>query len=1740
MPTLQKTFSWEPTLAHYSISGINVKFSYPDFVYAEIPDSNGQISRSSVGDNAIELSQEFGNATYQARFPFECVAGKSAPNAIAFLKYFKQQIDRLTNEVEPWPISLKIDVALSSLDNELLHRASIAPLFFLKGFRDSYELELFISSAASQNAQDKLAAFIDRNLFFVNASAYEALWRELSAVAGGSIPYHQPLFLIAYLLDLSDGQPKLATSISAADQAALLQLMGTMELQDPAQETARIKGYFDRLFDFPITTQNIKPQEVAGTFKVKTADNIAITRDDLNLYDLALEYAYTDADGQETQNLIHFDWGQVDGITDNTVAFSFAKIKAIFPAQSNPTLSLYVRTPDSLIVWSNDYKAGNPALKALRIEVPLSGAGAVSPAERATLNNKRLRGQLLDLTKAATLKDAIIVIQAQAGKDAPWQIVGSANADSAGNFSLAYPYGVYTAAQAVVSLMPKSPVAIPIKSGLGDNRTIADDFLYLLLTEPVNPPDKADKADCDCTTGKQMSRLPDQADLIGSDEYMQDLGPGCINLSTPNRTLREYSYQAIVRTSDPDVANYTLRKEGDGRYSLVGENKIIKRKAVSLNNPIRWQDAPDNQDNLSLYQAVSVATGHLLHYKAQFKADGYSLGELLYTLPLAPGQKKQIVIFEQGHTLQGSEAQQLSQAERLAANLTNDRDIADQLSGNIGEGVRGRSSANTEGVSVGLGVAGNAGYASASLGVAGGYSNSHSDAEQDSARNISQFFNEKLRNGLMQNADSYRQQNANVITTVAEGQKYSAATEVVANHNHCHSMTMMYFEVLRHYAIYQELANVEECVFVPLLMTHFTLNNVAKWQDVLAQNLLPLSANTYLPAVDGKHPLLRAFDAVERIRTEYKFVDFPKGRYCDEQILYINGQLQVSVNLPRPKTKYDRILSLPVVNKTITHQEFDPIQQAKNIAIAPFTFGLSLSGGPAMKTVSEQIQVRAEIFDQFMQMDANFASLPPAQSIRVTNFDDVHMPVAPWFFPNSDMGGTITLSKDRFFDGNELDRRQWEAYAKILGWDDVFKFLSAYFKGKLIAEWDSIFYSDIAPVVFERIVNSLHFSATKPDKYPVSDKPPKAANDIGLDADFSSTSRYNGGNATVTLNVRGRASRARSKLPQIVYLECTSPIAGLSDMITFRLENMTLSYATAHFSNLLFSGYLGDDVQDGTPLNMPLTSEDKRSPTKEDSNLANKLIEHLNSNLEHYNKVLWYNLDPDRRYLLLDGFNIQVYNDFGVPVGLKSLASVVKNELVAIAGNAMVFPVASGFKVAKSYIVAKTETGKTEKLTLLDHYKPTTPTPPYRLSAPTRGVYAEALMGVCNACEKVQDGTSQDWTKFGTDEPTTINNLTPATPTVTDWKAAFRDFAAPLVGMQQAPTLPTPGAGLAGLSAALTTSNAFKDITGLDKNQQNAMETYKSNQENAKAFAEMAKTMAGQAHNTDNASKIMDNLNAAKNTGAISKEEHGALVKKHLEQQIDGGEAAKAKEKAKAEAQAEKQKATQPSLSEAAVKAIEQGKAVKAEESDGKGSSKSLQVKNTKPQTSAPATPVKKYYKTIFFQAKDCYGEIMQAEFHVTVNDAVSNQEVGYEEFEFGTGSFRVGFTTPAPTLQIRVSALSQLDAVSPISHNLRYESDPTLIAEAQPTVNVLLKQSGQKTTIQTKDATLTGQKVLDELSKEGSTEAGGKLPYEINLKVAGKIASKHATEVTNSSGHDENKSFEIIVPLDRYDLTVK
>ena len=1147
---------------------------------------------------------------------------------------------------------------------------------------------------------------------------------------------------------------------------------------------------------------------------------------------------------------------------------------------------------------------GNIQLSVDLYKIPVPSDGVDTPP--IDNSHQQLKGKVLELSGKCLLKDLTVIIQAKEKlEDTIYKVVGAATTGNAGNFMMKYPFGVFVAAQAIVSLTPDNPFDIPIFSDqihIDSKQTISNDFLFLLLKDVIcMPADNTNKDDCGCHDIRKTSRLPNQEDLINSDEFSQDLGGGtCVNLTTPNRTLSETVHYAIVRTSEPDVANYRLEKETvfdstdptnfdkNKTTFRLSDGQLVVRKPVSLGNPIHWHDTDNGNspENLTIYQAVQVAHGHLLTYKTVWKADGYSLGELLYSLPLAPGQKKQIVVYDLKHSLQASEQQQISQRESLNASITNDRTILDNLSGSINESIRGRSSASTGGVSGGLGIAGMFSGVAGVLGISGGYSNSNSNAGQDSSRATSQSFNESLRTTISQTASAYRKQNATVIDTVSEDQQFSTTSEVVANHNHCHALTMLYFEVLRHYGVYQELAQVEECIFVPLLMTNFTTENIYKWRDVLAANLLDRPSSTYLTKLLGQHPLLKAFDANERIKTNYVTVDFPVGAYDEERIREVIGELYVRVNFERPKTRYDRIKSWPLVKEEDTHSFWAAVGGLLAGPIGVVVGGMFDSDG------NIKIEVQ-NVIDQYVEINANYVNVPPAQSIRVINIDEF------------------------FFNNDSTSFNAWNSYANLLGNPSAIAMLKEFFENHLISEWDSIFYDNIAPALIKKLADNLTLDP--------------------FNADFTVLGKYNGGEKIIRFNFRGTTSLTR-KLVTDITLKMSNSQTIASELTTIIAENISIRYITNHYNGTIFSSYLGDDLSstDTVVRTTPESSDEKRNPRLEDIFIVNELISHLNGNLEYYNKVLWYMLDTDRRYLLLDGFNIEVFNDILGGIVNKSLASVVKNELIGVAGNSLIFPVAQGVNLDRRNIIIQSPstdgentTSSLETLKLFDHYKPLTPIPPYRISVPTRGVFAEAVQGSCDACEKVKDNTSQDWDKFKTDEPTAINPITVPTPSITDFKPTIKDFATPIVNIQNAPAAPAPGAGLAELATLLGKPDIFKDITGLDGNQKNVLATYLSNQENAKAFGNMAKEIFTQSHNSQNADKIQDGINNSN----LSQEEKDKLTKAHLQQMIDGGESKKA------EAQS-----TKPTLTDAAVKAADQGKPVKATTADGTGKTESVDI----------------------------------------------------------------------------------------------------------------------------------------------------------------------------------------------------
>jgi len=764
---------------------------------------------------------------------------------------------------------------------------------------------------------------------------------------------------------------------------------------------------------------------------------------------------------------------------------------------------------------------------------------------------------------------------------------------------------------------------------------------------------------------------------------------------------------------------------------LKGKKKRQFRGRAYLTplNQIDWDDEP------TIYQAASVAHGHLLHFKQEWRPDGYSIGDLMYSLPLAPGQKKQIAVLDWERRESAANSQSLDYEESLNNTLIRDRDIGEVVNATLNENIKASSKATTSAWGGGLGgaVMGvfNGGTYGALAGISGGQSSAGSTASQNAHRDSTASSLQSISDRTMQAASSVRSQRATVIQTVSQGERVSATAESVANYNHCHAITIQYFEVLRHFAVHTRLADVQECLFIPLQISSFDLEKCMRWRNTLEAYLIRPSL------VKGFDAILRILKEKENAEDYYGSIGFPKTHFAEQPMKAFSGALFME-----------------------------------------FTFFNTQEG-----KVSEDLVSLLRVFG---------ISIDPAQY------------------------------NDRYISNNEL--------ADMIG-----------------------------PRAIEFLLNSIVFETDK---------------GTNLRLDLTLLNRFRQGallqvslrqsaNTPTTIRrdlvdgIKIRIDKSKLSIPNREALE---QVGNKFMKITIRSGN--LRYRSESMSQWLFSGSIGNDLfadDDAVYLDTPLNGEELRNPRGEDIDAANRLLQHLNENLELYHKYIWFDMTPERRYMLLDGIIAP-----GKANG-RSVASVVENRLIGIAGNSLIMPVAPGNQLDPTI---------DKDFHLFEQYF-SEENDPQRVSLPTKGVYAESVMGKCNACEEKDETRFWRWEESPIpDSPNTqILPLDTGSRRADPGNLQPKDFPQPIVNVQNAPNLPDP-TGLQSILQLIGKGDSFRDLTGLNQNQLNALAAFQKALDTAQSFgkegAELAKA-AGAMKLVEDGKKagVVKNEDASKQGNAI-------------------------------------------------------------------------------------------------------------------------------------------------------------------------------------------------------------------------------------------------------------------------------
>ena len=241
--------------------------------------------------------------------------------------------------------------------------------------------------------------------------------------------------------------------------------------------------------------------------------------------------------------------------------------------------------------------------------------------------------------------------------------------------------------------------------------------------------------------------------------------------------------------------------------------------------------------------------GLITEYTLSLIPIGHSLGSVLYTLPLAPGESVRLAVIDWRHRELGQRDEDTKVTESLLHEQTRDRAISETVSAALDEWQRGGSIMG--GLALGAGAAGTMGAYS----VAGGGMASVGGAYTTSSgtRKLTADSMQKVADAVHQASNDVRELQSSVVVQVDSEEKSQLQTRVFFNNNRGHTMTVLYYEMLRHFRMVVHLNRKYRAILVS------RGNWVFDEQDKLL-----LSKQYVLGPALLDQSLLPAFDAIRR------------------------------------------------------------------------------------------------------------------------------------------------------------------------------------------------------------------------------------------------------------------------------------------------------------------------------------------------------------------------------------------------------------------------------------------------------------------------------------------------------------------------------------------------------------------------------------------------------------------------------------------------------------------------------------------------------------------------------------------------------------------------------------------------------------------------------------------------------------------------------------------------------------
>ena len=365
--------------------------------------------------------------------------------------------------------------------------------------------------------------------------------------------------------------------------------------------------------------------------------------------------------------------------------------------------------------------------------------------------------------------------------------------------------------------------------------------------------------------------------LLPSVKFIENNG-NSLYLPTDTAPSEVYNYSMIQRLVEPAIS--PLPEEASAEKPRISLNKAI--------NITNFKEALQNDPN-TIPHMSSLGIGYALNMHQAWVPDGFSLGTLLYSTILAPGEEQRLILREQKQSYEVIDQQEGidSTAESYQSGQTQKTTEAynqaiSQISDGSSDYSYGASSSSSSCGGGFLGLVG--GHSSKSSSSGSGKSHAHQANNYNEASGAARNF----QNAIKAASEKISQASRLLIKTASSEESDAVSTKIIANHNHSHAMTIQYWEVMRRYKLQTCIENVDLILFVPMEMISF-LNG----QKYLLDSALTVSTFKKRYELLSKH-----YDAI-RSALPYKYrsgLDLAK-QYCAYSNFAIDSKEQKAQNL---------------------------------------------------------------------------------------------------------------------------------------------------------------------------------------------------------------------------------------------------------------------------------------------------------------------------------------------------------------------------------------------------------------------------------------------------------------------------------------------------------------------------------------------------------------------------------------------------------------------------------------------------------------------------------------------------------------------------------------------------------------------------------------------------------------------------------------------------------------------------